>query len=158
MADRYKGRLRIRHSLIDLHGAAHLGLARALSDYNPTKGPFRTWAYGRVRGALLDELRRVQRVTRKYGKFELTNVIEDDFSGLHTNGEIFDAVDNRDQVRTWLARLSPGERRVVELYYYHNQTFFQIGKKIELTKQRVFQLLAEAMGKLRGWAERDERR
>lgn len=50
----------------DLRSAAHLGLIAAARSYDPSRGvPFAAYASTRMRGAVLDELRRVDWVSRR---------------------------------------------------------------------------------------------
>ena len=50
----------------DLENAGLLGLLQALDGYDPTRGtPFVSYAYGRVRGALVDYLRRIDALPRE---------------------------------------------------------------------------------------------
>jgi RNA polymerase sigma factor for flagellar operon FliA len=51
----------------DLIGAAHEGLLKAAARYEPAWGPFRPFAYAVVHGAMLDELRATDYLTR-YGR------------------------------------------------------------------------------------------
>jgi RNA polymerase sigma factor for flagellar operon FliA len=49
----------------DLESAAELGLVQAANDYDPSRGvSFTTFAYYRIRGAVLDDIRQVSRVSK----------------------------------------------------------------------------------------------
>ena len=64
---------RVRHSstpctvtLEDLEGTALLGLTQAARTYDPTRGTkFTTWAYYRILGAMVDELRSLDHAPQK---------------------------------------------------------------------------------------------
>lgn len=195
-------RLRDAHgvdtSFEDLYALGVTGLMQAAERFDPTRGAsFTTFAYYRIRGAILDSLRRhpeqhygdighhavrvacrdiapLQAAANDNGQpdghtpsarstprasllNELATVyltsldaVGDvcDESGLHPDEEV-DRMRLAERVRTALAALPDGERRVVELRYYEDLSFSEIGAKVGICKPWAFRLHRQAMAHLR---------
>ncbi len=58
---------------------------------------------------------------------------------------------DRDALRVALRRLPPRQREVVGLHYYHEMSMHAIGRRLQISPQRVSQLHAIALGRLRTW-------
>ena len=193
-------RLRNGHGLNtpfdDLYALGVTGLMQAAERFDPTRGAsFTTFAYYRIRGAILDSLRRDpeqhygdiggyavsvaseiaplqapandngdgghaatgRRVRRASLLEELATVyltsldaIGDvcDDSAIHPDEEV-DKKWAAERIRTALAALPDIERRVVELRYYEDLSFSEIGAKLGICKPWAFRLHRQAIAQLR---------
>jgi RNA polymerase sigma factor for flagellar operon FliA len=164
----------------DLLGLGVDGLLQAAERFDPTRGvAFTTFAYYRIRGAILDSLRRdpdrgrLARTgpwPRALGEPEndngvpereaalpdLTGLVETavvrlrDVEGLADDqaAAVDEQIERRSVERrlaTALGRLPEQERRIIELRYYEELSFAQIGERLGICKPWAFRLHARAL-------------
>lgn len=141
----------------DLIGAGTLGLIHALEHYEASRGvSFASYATPRIRGAMLDELRRLDRVPRSVRERMHP-------APASANAEpASDAVDPGEDVETALVReedvaalaqaiaaLDARQRAVLTLYYHEELRQHQIAAVLGVTESRVSQIRSQALATLR---------
>lgn len=76
------GRYRSLIDMDDLAQEARIGFLQAARSWDPTKGcPFKTWAMQRIRGQVMDELRRRDPVSR-HDRANIERLLADDTEGM----------------------------------------------------------------------------
>ena len=191
-------RLRAAHGLStsfdDLYSHGFTGLAQAADRFDPGRGAsFTTFAYYRIRGAMLDGLRResprphveigqLAAYTDRGSMVSQTAVNDngswgdsgDIASSLSSSGALapihltsLDALDEipdesachpddeiersrlAERIQAAMAALPETERKIVELYYYQDLSFSEIGVRLGICKPWAFRLHRKAMRQLR---------
>ncbi len=147
----------------DLFSAGMVGLLSAARSYDPNRGAeFKTYAYHRIRGAILDELRRLdflprsqrernRRIGRESPGLVPLPTDEDGQECLEAAPER-QAVDNEDllaRLREEIDRLPARMRTVMALYHYEGLKMREIGERLGLTESRVSQIHSNAVSRLR---------
>ena len=145
----------------DLASAAFLGLIDAVDRFEPGRGvPFEAYASLRIRGAIIDELRRIDERGRSTAAAALPRAIsldglaEDDWRHfLATPGdgvdEKFENEDLRGRVEGALRDLPPRQREVLARYYAEALTLRQAGQRMGISEARACQLHGRAITNLR---------
>lgn len=147
----------------ELYSAGMMGLWKASQSYDSSKGAeFKTYAYHRIRGAILDELRALDflpRSMRERAREE--GVSAPAVVGLPTNedgSEILlgedekESVENTDLHSALLSemRALPEKMRLVmHLYYQEGMKMLDIANDLGLTESRVSQIHSNAVARLR---------
>src|SRR6266540_4702876 len=145
----------------DVASAAMIGLIGAVERFDPRRGvPFEAYAALRIRGAVVDELRRVDergRADRRLEGAELAvsldvlmekgthhgPVVDDGFS------ERFEQEDLKTRVQDALGRLPARQREVIARYYGDELTLREAGAKMGVSEARACQLHGRAIQNLR---------
>lgn len=154
----------------DLESAAFMGLIDAVDRYEPIRGvPFEGYATLRIRGAVLDEVRRVDEVGRAdrrrqrealasgadaevIATVSLDQLLDRGYAGAVADdelGERFDAEDLRSRVESALHYLPPRQREVLSRYYGDALTLRQAGARMGISEARACQLHGRAIQNLR---------
>ena len=154
----------------DLESAALVGLIDAVDRFDPDRGvPFEGYATLRIRGAVLDEVRRVdelgradrrrQREAQAQGvegsyiaTVSLDDLIEQGYGGEEQQDELaerYEAEDLRMRVRSAMACLPPRQREVLERYYGQSLTLREAGQRMGISEARACQLHGRAIQNLR---------
>lgn len=154
----------------DLESAALIGLIDAVDRFQPDRGvPFEGYASLRIRGAVLDEVRRVDELGRAdrrrqreaaaqgeagsyLGTVSLDELIENGYHGGAGQDELaerYDAEDLRMRVRSAMACLPPRQREVLERYYGQSLTLREAGMRMGISEARACQLHGRAIQNLR---------
>jgi RNA polymerase sigma factor for flagellar operon FliA len=147
----------------ELHAAGMMGLWKAARSYDPSKGAeFKTYAYHRIRGAVLDELRTLDFLPRSIRqKARQAGVAAPAILGLPTNedgsetlagGDQEQSVENADLHQALLREmeeLPEKMRAVMHLYYQEGMKMRAIGVRLNLTESRVSQIHSNAVARLR---------
>ncbi len=147
----------------ELHAAGMMGLWKAARSYDPSKGAeFKTYAYHRIRGAVLDELRTLDFLPRSIRqKARQAGVAAPAILGLPTNedgsetlagGDQEQSVENADLHQALLREmeeLPEKMRAVMHLYYQEGMKMRAIGERLSLTESRVSQIHSNAVARLR---------
>jgi RNA polymerase sigma factor FliA len=81
------------------------------------------------------------------GTLRLQDTLEDRCSDTSLAVEIRERTEH---LRVAMDRLPDREKLVLSLYYYEGMTFKEIGKILQVSESRVFQLHQQAMMRLRG--------
>lgn len=85
-------------------------------------------------------------------KIHLVDVVQDD------SADTSDSVEGgamRETLGDGIDRLPDREKLVIALYYYEGLTFKEIGRILEVSESRVYQLHTQAVLRLRGYLQRD---
>lgn len=164
LAIAYARRVRLVASTVadadDVTSAALLGLIDAVDRFEPDRGvPFEAYASLRVRGAIVDELRRMDERGRGAGAQErpravsLDGLIEDEWQpflaaddGLD---EQFEREDLRGRIEGALDTLPPRQRELLARYYTDALTLREAGERMGISEARACQLHGRAITNLR---------
>ena len=144
----------------DLASAAFLGLIDAVDRFEPGRGvPFEAYASLRIRGAIIDELRRTDERGRsavavdKPRMLSLDDLVEDDWRPfLATDDPVDDRFEHEDlcgRVEGALKSLPPRQREVLARYYSDALTLREAGKRMGISEARACQLHGRAIFNLR---------
>lgn len=145
----------------DAASAAMIGLISAVDRYDPRRGvPFEAYASLRIRGAIVDELRRVDergRADRRPEGAELAVSLDDLMErGAHQGPAIDDGFteryeqeDLKTRVQDALGRLPARQREVIARYYGDELTLREAGAKMGVSEARACQLHGRAIQNLR---------
>lgn len=144
----------------DIDGLALLGMCEAARRYDPNQdGPFMPFAASRVRGAVLDELRRVEqrhRITPPTGLRvvgdgdSVPSTIEDIASGDVGPDVIVDQAALLARLRVVRAALGPADEKLVALRYDQELSTAAIARELGISENRAAAQLArmhERIGK-----------
>lgn len=152
----------------DLAQEGWLGLLAAKRDYKSNKSvPFSAYAPIRIKGAMLDSLRRDDWVSRNARKQAKKDGIS---PAVHLANELVDfdqipvycdddqlsrciklEVSNR--LSKEIERLNPREQFVVKLYFYEGLTQREIGKILGVVPSRVSQIIFNAIKSMKNGLE-----
>lgn len=149
----------------DLVSAGVVGLIDAVDRFDPSRGvPFEAFARPRVRGSILDELRRLdgrgrlfwRRVREGVAEGEVVEAISLDRlvetgkepAGTDASVRILER-DLWDDVGYAVRALPERERDVIRRYYGASLTLREIGRELGVSEARVCQLHGRAIARLR---------
>lgn len=156
----------------DIESAALIGLIDAVDRYDPARGvPFEGYAGLRIRGAVLDELRRVDDHTRgerrraridvadtepEIGAYGLTMSLDlllesgdRDWAADDETTDRYESQDLRMRVESALKCLPPRQREVLARYYGEALTLRESAQKMGISEARACQLHGRAIQNLR---------
>ena len=145
----------------DAASAAMIGLIGAVDRFDPRRGvPFEAYAALRIRGAVVDELRRVDergRADRRPEGAELAVSLDELMAkGVHQGPAIddgfterFEQEDLKTRVQDALGRLPARQREVIARYYGDELTLREAGVKMGVSEARACQLHGRAIQNLR---------
>ena len=160
--------------LEDLESAGYFGLLDAAKRYDPRrKTKFETFCMRRIRGAIYDELRKldwVPRLVRQRGEEAVTMKSFSELTSRLTSGEkedneefivedpsgnICDKVDLKIQLNAAINSLKPRYKQAIELYYLKGLTLKQASRFMGVTESRVCQTLKATLPILRKYLEQN---
>lgn len=156
----------------DVESAALLGLIDAVDRFDPERGvPFEGYAGLRIRGAVLDELRRVDDRSRgerrraravmdgeepEIGAYGLTLSLDmlletgdRDWAAEDEASDRYDHQDLRSRVESALRCLPPRQREVLARYYGDSLTLRESAARMGISEARACQLHGRAIQNLR---------
>jgi RNA polymerase sigma factor for flagellar operon FliA len=144
----------------DLASAAVLGLIDAVDRFEPGRGvPFEAYAALRIRGSIIDELRRVDERGRSADvdatprPVSLDGLVEEEWvQFLAASDEVdakFDHEDLCGRVQGALRTLPPRQREVLARYYGDSLTLREAGQRMGVSEARACQLHGRAIVNLR---------
>src|SRR5947209_17861846 len=157
-------RVRIESAVLDsddLFSAALLGLIDAVDRFEPDRGvPFEAYASLRIRGAIVDELRRVDERGRGIHAGDIPKavsldlLVEDDWQAFLARADdaIDDAFEREDLVgrlKRALSGLPPRQRELLARYYGDALTLREAGVRMGISEARACQLHGRAIVNLR---------
>ncbi|MHC4380804.1 MAG: sigma-70 family RNA polymerase sigma factor, partial [Planctomycetota bacterium] len=154
VVNRIKARLPVSVSEDELFSAGMYGLMRAARSYDPTRGAgFKTYAYHRIRGSILDDLRRLDFLprslrdrARKNGEEApaVVGIPTDEDGQESLSARPVEEKSEQDDLKEALHReidsLPDKMRIVMALYYRDELKMREIGEKLGLTESRVSQI------------------
>ncbi len=135
----------------DLIAAGTVGLLEAATRWDPDRGPFCAYAHWRIRGAIRDEMRRLdwvpnwerRRMTRAGERPTMRQVpltADVDLPAVEADPTPVVALD----------RLSSRQRSVIDAIYAHGQSGQAVARSLGVSGGRVSQIHHEALRALRG--------
>ena len=145
----------------DMASAAFLGLIDAVDRFEPGRGvPFEAYARLRIRGAMIDELRRTSERSRSATPEEqprmmsLDGILDDGRTDMLPVGDGglddgFEREDLRGRVQVALDTLPVRQREVLTRYYKDELTLRQAGAQMGISEARACQLRGRAIVNLR---------
>jgi len=135
------------------------GLSEAIDRFDPDYGTkFETYAIQRIRGKIIDELRKLQIKPRPvtndkhqtiYSNVSLTSPVDDEdgymlYEILPDESEIPDETAEKNEAKELLVEAIKGleerDRLIISLYYYENLNYKEIAKLLNITVSRVSQV------------------
>ncbi len=144
------------------------GLSEAIDRFDPDYGTkFETYAIQRIRGKIIDELRKLQIKPRNNydedGNLRYTNVSfdagsdNDDGYSLHevisssepAPEEVVTKNEQRQLLIEAIKELPERDRLIISLYYYENLNYKEIAEVLGITVSRVSQIHAKVMKTLK---------
>lgn len=156
----------------DIESLAVIGLIDAVDRFDPDRGvPFEGYAGLRIRGAILDELRRLDDKTRderrrarntpddqdpEIGAYAATLSLdllletgERDWAADDETGDRYESQDLRTRVESALRCLPPRQRELLARYYGDSLTLRESAAKMGISEARACQLHGRAIFNLR---------
>lgn len=141
----------------DLESAALVGLIDAVDRFQPDRGvPFEAYAALRIRGAILDELRRVDQRGRTADapaqSLSLDKLLAAGRALIPAPDELNERHEDDDlrmRVETALRALPPRQRELLSRYYGDALTLREAGKRMGISEARACQLHGRAIYNLR---------
>ncbi|MDA0666906.1 MAG: sigma-70 family RNA polymerase sigma factor [Planctomycetota bacterium] len=163
VVNRIKARLPVSVSEDELYAAGMYGLMRAARSYDPTKGAgFKTYAYHRIRGSILDDLRRLDFLPRSMrDRARQNGEAAPSLVGIPTDEDGHESLaaeqasaesegsDMHDVLHREIDALPDKMRIVMSMYYREEMNMREIGEKLNLTESRVSQIHSNAVSRLR---------
>ncbi len=144
------------------------GLSEAIDRFDPDFGTkFETYAIQRIRGKIIDELRKLQIKPRnnfdEKGNKKFTNISldnnynSDDGYSLHElipseepkPEEQYQKLEQKELLAKAIKELSERERLIISLYYYENLNYKEISEVLDVSVSRISQLHSKVMKKLK---------
>ena len=110
--------------------------------YDPAKGKLLTWALTMTRNRSIDRIRAIQRRTRLRDDFE-KETVADESAGIREALSGVDASERTQILRDAVARLSPEQRKVIDLAFFGG-----------LTQSEIADRLGEPLGTVKARARR----
>lgn len=163
VVNRIRPRLPASVSEEELFSAGMFGLMRAARSYDPTRGAgFKTYAYHRIRGSILDDLRRMDFLPRSLREKARENgedapamvgipTDEDGHESLaaRRHEAACETADLSEVLQKEISQLPDKMRIVMGLYYNEDLKMREIGERLHLTESRVSQIHSNAVARLR---------
>lgn len=144
------------------------GLSEAIERFDPEYGTkFETYAIQRIRGKIIDELRKLQIKPRntqnsdsefRYRNVSLNNPYDNDEGYMLTDvipsdaekpDEIVQKDEQKDLLIQAVKSLNERDRLVITLYYYENLNYNEIAEVLSITISRVSQIHSKIMKELK---------
>ncbi|MDR3627408.1 MAG: sigma-70 family RNA polymerase sigma factor [Ignavibacteriaceae bacterium] len=136
------------------------GLSEAIDRFDPQYGTkFETYAIQRIRGKIIDELRKLQIKPRPvmsemqgktmYSNVSLNSPVDDDdgyllYEVIPDDSEIPDVTAEKNEAKELLINaikdLDERDRLIINLYYFENLNYKEISKMLNITVSRVSQV------------------
>ena len=141
------------------------GLSEAIDRFNPDYGTkFETYAIQRIRGKIIDELRKLQK--KKvingedvfFGNVSIDNTIDEDDSFTLSDvipsdyDSPFEEVEKQESTEILteaIKKLAERDRVILGLYYYEHLNYQEIAKVLNITVSRVSQVHSKIMKTLK---------
>ena len=149
------------------------GLSEAIDRYDPDYGTkFETYAIQRIRGKIIDELRKIQIKPRSmanadgkqvsYSNISLNQPVDQDdgyllYETIPNDDELPEQTAEKSQEKEFLVEaikeLDEKPRLVITLYYFENLTYKEIAKILKITVSRVSQIHSQVLKVLKNKLE-----
>lgn len=139
------------------------GLSEAIDRFDPEFGTkFETYAIQRIRGKIIDELRKIK-IKSKVNDVQLKTIFLDESLNSDDNAtyhevipsnaenpeEVYGHSETKEMILEALNKLNERERLVIILYYYEDLNYKEIAKLLHITVSRVSQIHSKVMEELK---------
>ncbi|MCB1217175.1 MAG: sigma-70 family RNA polymerase sigma factor [bacterium] len=146
--------LNLGEEAVDLISEGNVGLIQAVDNYDYRRGvPFKSYAYLRVKGAMIDYLRS-QKIAVKGG--ELREF--DFFSALAAEGKDKYSIDRLEFVFAHLPALSPRESQIINGLYVEGLSQRELATRLKCTPANISILHGRAVKRLKKFVAEERRR
>lgn len=144
------------------------GLTEAIDRFDPDYGTkFETYAIQRIRGKIIDELRKVQikpRVTNPnssepfYNNVSLNRSVDEEdgymlYEVIPDDNEVPDEIAEKNEAKELLVEaikeLEERDRLILSLYYYEHLSYKEIAQMLNITISRISQIHSRIIDNLR---------
>lgn len=136
------------------------GLSEAVERFDPQYGTkFETYAIQRIRGKIIDELRKAQ-IKPRFSPFDepgdpyFSNISMDRISGGEEGGSLHEMIpadtklpeelaeknEAKDRLIESIKDLNERDRLIITLYYFENLNYREISKVLDITVSRISQI------------------
>jgi RNA polymerase sigma factor FliA len=136
------------------------GLSEAVERFDPQYGTkFETYAIQRIRGKIIDELRKAQ-IKPRFSPFDepgdpyFSNVSMDRISGGEEGGSLHEMIpadtklpeeiaeknEAKERLMESIKDLNERDRLIITLYYFENLNYREISKVLDITVSRISQI------------------
>jgi len=145
------------------------GLSEAIDRFDPDYGTkFETYAIQRIRGKIIDELRKLQIKPRskpqaeneiQYRNISLNQTFNNEEgymlsevipSEAETPDEVLHKSEKKELLIEAIKNLNERDRLIISLYYYENLNYKEIAEIIDITVSRVSQIHSKIIKELKG--------
>jgi RNA polymerase sigma factor for flagellar operon FliA len=137
----------------DVISIGTIGLVKAARSYDASKGAsFKTYAFIRIRGAILDEVRHrtTGRCPDDAKSFTLESMSHQAVFVSHkTPLKAAETEDLIVKLRKCLKKLNPRQKEAIELYFLQDLTMKEVSVHMSICEARVSQLCASALTRLK---------
>lgn len=145
------------------------GLSEAIDRFDPWVGTkFETYAIQRIRGKIIDELRKLQIKPRPahpespnqiyYSNVSLNSSFDDEDgyqlyemipNDYETQDETLNKIESKEFLTNALRQLEERDRLIITLYYYEDLNYKEIAEVLHITVSRVSQVHSKIMKNLK---------
>ncbi len=145
------------------------GLSEAIDRFDPTVGTkFETYAIQRIRGKIIDELRKLQIKPRPtnpdspnqvyYSNVSLNSSYDDEdgyqlyetiANDYETQDETYYKIEAKEFLTKAIKQLDERDRLIITLYYYEDLNYKEIAEVLDITISRVSQVHTKIMKNLK---------
>ena len=135
-------------NVMDIIQEGTVGLIEAAESFNPNLGAaFSLYAIHRIRGRMIDFLRRELKIDEKYNLDEQEFALEDIEPTIAEQAETHDMID---KLRQAMRRLPQKERTVLESIYLQSEEAKTVADKLELSVSHIYKLQKQGIRRIRG--------
>ena len=135
-------------NVMDIIQEGTVGLIEAAESFKPNLGTaFSLYAIHRIRGRMIDFLRREFKIDEKYNLDEQEFALEDIEPTIAEQAETHDMID---KLRQAMRRLPQKERTVLESIYLQSEEAKTVADKLELSVSHIYKLQKQGIRRIRG--------
>jgi RNA polymerase sigma factor (sigma-70 family) len=149
IANKYISKCPRNIELGDLYSAGTIGLIDAISKFDRKReNKFVTYAYRRILGAMMDEVRKIRGIPRyalglKFVRFDNFHVANNDHSAM------LEKLENVEFLRKNCKNITKREMKILRFYFFCDLSCSAIGKKLGVTEGRIWQIIQGTLAKIR---------
>lgn len=155
------GKTKDKFKIEELASAGLEGLYKATVKYKEEKGiSFSTFAYIKIKGAILDELRKTSWVSTRKKDFKNIKIefIDENYYSMDDFEAFEEGVENREEAESYLEKILPilskEELEIIKMRFYFDLTFQDISNVLGIDESTIGAIVKKALEKLRSEYER----